>query len=133
MKDIDIIYEKCKKAHYKGWNEDDIEICKNLLLNLSLEQLRMLNKSRWMSKKSPIYPTLFSLLYKEHLDDVVKKLNKMSNEELIREIKETKSSFKKDKIPHILCERFDGADGKERKKMLDVIVKHGLEDMLISY
>lgn len=126
MTDIETIYQKCKAAYYRGWNDEDIETCKELLLKLSLEHLRMLNQSRWMSKKSPLYPTLFSLLYKEQLEGVVKKLNEMTNEELLAELKETKSAYKKEQIPLILCQRYDDMSDVERKKVFSLLVRKGL-------
>lgn len=126
MTDIETIYQKCKAAYYRGWNAEDIEACKELLPKLSLEHLRMLNQSRWMNKKSPLYPTLFSLLYKEQLEGVVKKLNEMTNEELLTELKETKSAFKKEQIPLILCQRYDDMSDVERKKVFSLLVRKGL-------
>lgn len=126
MTDIETIYQKCKAAYYRGWNDEDIEACKELLPKLSLEHLRMLNQSRWMNKKSPLYPTLFSLLYKEQLEGVVKKLNEMTNEELLVELKGTRSSYKKELIPQILCQRYDDMSDEERKKVFSVLVLKGL-------
>lgn len=128
MTDIETIYQKCKAAYYRGWNDEDIETCKELLPKLSLEHLRMLNQSRWMNKKSPLYPTLFSLLYKDQLESVVKKLNEMTNEELLAELKETKSSYKKEQIPQILCQRYDDMSDEERKKVFSLLVRKGLID-----
>ena len=129
MTDIETIYQKCKAAYYRGWNDEDIEACKELLPKLSLEHLRMLNQSRWMNKKSPLYPTLFSLLYKEQLEGVVKKLNEMTNEELLTELKGTRSSYKKELIPQILYQRYDDMSDEERKKVFSVLVLKGLIDM----
>lgn len=126
MTDIETIYQKCKAAYYRGWNDEDIEACKELLPKLSLEHLRMLNQSRWMNKKSPLYPTLFSLLYKEQLEGVVKKLNEMTNEELLTELKGTRSSYKKELIPQILYQRYDDMSDEERKKVFSVLVLKGL-------
>lgn len=126
MTDIETIYQKCKAAYYRGWNDEDIEACKELLPKLSLEHLRMLNQSRWMNKKSPLYPTLFSLLYKEQLEGVVKKLNEMTNEELLAELKETKSAYKKEQIPLILYQRYDDMSDVERKKVFSLLVRKGL-------
>lgn len=128
MTDIETIYQKCKAAYYRGWNDDDLDACKELLPKLSLEHLRMLNQSRWMSKKSPLYPALFSLLYKEQLEGVVKKLNEMTNEELLAELRTTKSSYKKEQIPQILYLRYDDMSDEERKKVFSLLVRKGLID-----
>lgn len=128
MTDIETIFQKCKAAYYHGWDDEDVKACKELLPKLSLEHLRMLNQSRWMNKKSPLYPTLFSLLYKEQLEGVVKKLNEMTNEELLAELKETNSSYKKEQIPLILSQRFDDMNDGERKKVFSLLVRKGLID-----
>lgn len=126
MTDIETIYQKCKAAYYRGWNDEDIAACKELLPKLSLEHLRMLNKSRWMNKKSPLYPTLFSLLYKEQLEGVMKKLKEMTNEQLLAELKETKSSYKREQIPQILCQRYDEMSDDDRKMVFSLLVRKGL-------
>lgn len=128
MTDIETIYQKCKTAYYRGWNDEDIQACKEILPKLSLEHLRMLNQSRWMNKKSPLYPTLFSLLYKEQLEDVVNKLNEMTNDELLAELKETKSSYRKEQIPHILYQRYDDMNDEERTKVYPLLVRKRLID-----
>lgn len=126
MTDIEIIFQKCKTAYYQGWKDEELAECKELLPNLSLEHLRMLNKSRWMNKKSPLYPTLFSLLYKDQLEEVVRKLNEMATEELLTELKETRSSLKKDQIAQVLSLRYDTMSEDERQKVLPILAKRGL-------
>lgn len=126
MTDIETIYRKCKAAYYHGWKDEDIEACKELIPKLPLQQLRMLNQSRWMNKKSPLYPLLFSLLYKEQLESIVKKLNEMTNEELLTELKETKSSYKKEQISKIFCQREDDMSNEERMIIIPLLARQGL-------
>lgn len=126
MTNIDLLFQKCKIAHFHGWKDADLETCMEILPQLSLEELRMLNKSRWMDKNDPLYPTLFALLYKDQLEEVVRKLNCMTNQELLTELKETKSSYKKERIPEILYQRYDSMDKMERKKVFSLLVRKGL-------
>lgn len=126
MNDIDTVFLKCKDAYYHGWKDEELAACQEILPKLSLEHLRMLNQSRWMSKKSPLYPLLFSLLYKDQIEGIVKRLNELTTDELLLELKESKGSFKRDKITQILYERYDSMDEAERKKVFGILVRHGL-------
>lgn len=126
MNDIDIVFLKCKTAYYHGWKDEELAACQEILTRLSLEHLRMLNQSRWMSKRSPLYPLLFSLLYKDQIEGIVKRLNELTTDELLLELKESKGSFKRDKIAQILYERYDSMDKAERKKVFGILVRHGL-------
>lgn len=123
---IEFVISNLKIAHYKGWEEGKLEECKNLLQELSLEELRCIRHSRWMKEGNALYPALFELLYKTELQEVLRKLNAMTVKELIAELRETKSSYKKDKIPEILLERYDSMDESERKAAFKILLKRGL-------
>ena len=64
------------------------------------EELRMVRHSRWMDKDNALYPTLFELFYKD--------------------------SFKKEKIPEILLERYDSMADEERKSAFKILMRKGL-------
>lgn len=84
MTGLELIFQKCKAAHYKPWREEDLEECKALLQNLTKDELRMLNQSRWMSKTNLLYPSLFAMLYKDDLENI--------NKQKESEAKETENS-----------------------------------------
>lgn len=126
MNDIDTVFMKCKDAYFHGWIDKELAVCQEILPRLSIEHLRMLNQSRWMSKKSPLYPLLFSLLYKEQIEGIVKKLNELTTDDLLKELKVSRSSFKRDKIAQILYERYDSMNEEERKKVFSILVRRGL-------
>ena len=123
---IEFVFSNLKVSYYKGWEEEKLEECKELLRGMSLEELRSVRHSRWMKEDNALYPTLFELLYSNELQEVVRKLNLMTTPELIKELRETKSSYKKDKIPQILLERYDSMEEKERKASFKILLKKGL-------
>ena len=74
---------------------------------MSREELRVVRHSRWMDKDNALYPALFEHLFYDELKSVVKKLNEMTTPDLLQELKKTKISYKKDKKPVNLIERYD--------------------------
>ena len=87
IKDIDIILSCLKEYNYRPWDEDKLEECKRLLMDMNMEELRMVRHSRWMDKDNALYPTLFELLFKDELQVVVNKLNDTSTMDLVLSIK----------------------------------------------
>lgn len=128
MTDIEIILSNLKIFYYRPWDEDKLEECKKRLANMSREDLRIIRHSRWMDKDNALYPALFELLFHDELKGVVKKLNETTTDELIQELKATKSSYKKEKIPEILLERYDLMEDEERKKVFKILLRKGLVD-----
>ena len=128
MTDINIILTNLKIFHYKPWEEDKLEECKELLASMSKEELRTIMHAKWMDKGNALYPTLFELFFKDELKNVVKKMNEMKTPDLIQELKETKSYYKKEKIPEILLDRYDSMDDEERKDVFKILLRKGLVD-----
>lgn len=118
--------KKCRMAYYKAWEETDLEDCIQRLSNLTHKELFHLRVSRWMNEKSPLYPKLFELLYKDKLDLLVKALNEMTTEELIAEVKGCRNGYKKDKIAQILSDRYDSMNEEERKSAYHLLLKRNL-------
>lgn len=52
----------------------------------------------------------------------------MKTPDLIQELKETKSYYKKEKIPEILLDRYDSMDDEERKDVFKILLRKGLVD-----
>ena len=88
MTDINIILTNLKIFHYKPWEEDKLEECKELLASMSKEELRTIMHSKWMDKGNALYPTLFELFFKDELKNVVKKMNEMIINENSKEKKD---------------------------------------------
>lgn len=126
MNNLEFILSCLKTSHYRCWAEDKLEECKQRLKTLNHEELRTVRHSRWMREDNELYPALFELLYQNELQDVVRKLNAATTEELIREFRSTKSAYKKDKIPEILLDRYDSMDEAERQTAFKILLKRGL-------
>lgn len=125
MSNLELIFRKCKDAHYKPWRGEDITVCKAMMQELSHEELRLLSTSRWMSRLNPLYNTLFELLYKEELSNVVEQLNNSTVDELLNIMKNTASKFRKQKIGEILYQRYETMNDEERKKVYRHLVRKG--------
>lgn len=125
MTDLEFIFKKCKAAHYQSWTEEDIKQCKKKLIGLTHEELRLLSTSKWMSRLSPLYNTMFEQLYKKELQVVVDELNSKTTIELIEAMKEVKSAYRKQKIPEILYERYESMDNEDKKKVSRLLVRKG--------
>ena len=128
MTEIEKVLSYLKFFHYRPWEEDKLEECKKLLATMSREELRVVRHSRWMDKDNALYPALFEHLFHDELKSVVKKLNEMTTPDLLQELKTTKSSYKKEKIPDILLERYDSMEDEERKQVFKILLRKGFVD-----
>ena len=52
----------------------------------------------------------------------------MTTPDLLQELKTTKSSYKKEKIPVILLERYDSMKDEERKQVFKILLRKGVVD-----
>lgn len=123
---LEFMISTLKTAYYNGWDEEKLEECRTLLKEMTHDELRSIRHSRWMTEGNALYPALFELLYKAELQEVIRKLNAMTTKELLAELRETKSSYKKDKIPEILLGRYDSMEETERKAAFKILLKRGL-------
>lgn len=128
MTDINFIFSNLKTYHFKPWDEDKLEECKKLLRGLSKDELRALRHSRFMDTSNALYPTLFELLFQNELKDILDMMSKMPTEELVQELESTRSSFKREKIPEILLERYDTMSEEEKKNVFKILLGKGLID-----
>lgn len=126
MTDINIIFSNLRIYHYKPWDEDKLAECKELLKDFTKEELRAIRHSRFMDTNNELYPTLFELLFQDELKNILDKMTLMPTEELVRELQSTKSSYKKEKIPEILLERYDTMSEEEKKNVFKILLKKGL-------
>lgn len=122
MKELEIVFQNIKAFRYKPWNEARLEECKILVSSMSKEDLRKIIRSRWMDKSNPLYPALFELYYHDELVDVVDKLKGSETKDLVKELKSTRSSFKKEKIHDILLERYEEMSEEERKSVFEKLL-----------
>lgn len=62
------IIRQCKKAHYSGWADEELQICIEKAKQLSRKDLFQLFNSKWMDKNDPLRSVLFFLLHKEEIE-----------------------------------------------------------------
>lgn len=122
MKDLEIVFQNIKAFRYKPWDEAKLDECKILIRSMNKEDLRKIIRSRWMDKSNPLYPALFELYYQDELSDVVDKLKGSETKDLVKELKSTHSSFKKEKIHDILLERYEEMSEEERKSVFEKLL-----------
>ena len=128
MTEIEKVLSYLKFFHYRPWEEDKLEECKKLLATMSREELRVIRHSRWMDKDNALYPALFEHSFYDELKRLVKKLHEMTTPDLLQELKKTKSSYKKEKIPVILLKRYDAIEDEERKQVFKILLRKGFVD-----
>ena len=129
MEKLNQILSKFKIAHYGAWTPEDIEECKNLLEELTHEDLFTLRMSKWFkanAKENPLYERVVELLHKDHFTKVFEELETMSTTELLTRYKELKAPNCKQKIQEIFLARYDEMSDDEQKKVKPILVKCGL-------
>lgn len=129
MKKLNQIQSKFKIAHYGAWTPEDIEECKNLLEELTHEDLFTLRMSKWFkanAKENPLYERVVELLHKDHFTKVFEELETMSTTDLLTRYKELKAPNCKLKIQEIFLTRYDKMSDDEQKKVKPILVKCGL-------
>lgn len=62
------IIRQCKKAHYSGWSDEELQICIEKAKQLSRKDLFQLFNSKWMDKNAPLRSVFFFLLHKEEIE-----------------------------------------------------------------
>ena len=68
MTDYEYILQQARKAHYKGWNDEDLRKCVDMLIGLTHEELFTLYTSKWlrgdkvMREEAEVSGTLFVLV-----------------------------------------------------------------------
>lgn len=122
MEELEFVLQSIKTYRYKAWDEAKLDECKMLVKSMSKETLRKIIRSRWMDKSNALYPTLFELYYHDELADVLNKLKDTETKDLIKELKSTCSSFKKEKIHEILLDRYEDMSEEERKSVFEKLL-----------
>lgn len=122
MEELEFVLQSIKTYRYKAWDEARLDECKMLVKSMSKETLRKIIRSRWMDKSNALYPTLFELYYHDELADVLNKLKDTETKDLIKELRSTHSSFKKEKIHDILLDRYEDMSEEERKSVFEKLL-----------
>jgi hypothetical protein len=119
MKDFDYILQQAKKAHYSGWNDEELRKCVDMLPTFSREEQLALYRSKWIEHEKTLKDAIFNLLFKERIGERDRKIKAMSVDELIENLKDENGYGKF--IVLEMKERFDTLDDNGKMKIIDCL------------
>ena len=88
MTDYEYIMAQCRKAHYKGWNDEELRKCVDMLPTLSREQLVKLYRSKWVDDQ--FRKTVFKVLFADKLGKREERIKTEDTAKLILEFQDKK-------------------------------------------
>jgi hypothetical protein len=90
MTDCEYILKQAKLFHYKGWDEEEMRKCVDMLVGLSRQELIVLYTSRWLAGVKPIREEIFKILYMDRIGKRDERVKDLSTNQLINEFEERK-------------------------------------------
>ncbi len=91
MTDYEYIYQQMKKAHYSGWNDEELRKCVDMLIGLSHEQLFSLYTCKWLKGDKVMREEIFKCMYMDKIGKREERIKNLSTDELIEEFYDKKS------------------------------------------
>lgn len=88
MSDFEYIYQQAKKAHYKGWDDEELRKCEDMLPTLSREQLVKLYRSKWVDDQ--FRKTVFKVLFADKVGKREERIKTEDTAKLILEFQDKK-------------------------------------------
>lgn len=119
MKDYECIYQQMKKAHYKGWDDEELRKCVDMLPTLSREEQLSLYRSKWIEHEKALKEAIFNQLFKERIGERDRKIKTMSVDELIENLQDENGYGKF--IVLEMKERFDSLENEDKMKIIDTL------------
>ena len=119
MTDYEYIYQQMKKAHYKGWDDEELRKCVDMLPTLSREEQLALYRSKWIEHEKTLKEAIFNQLFKERIGERDRKIKAMFVDELIENLHDENGYGKF--IVLEMKERFDSLDDKDKMKIIDTL------------
>ena len=119
MTDYEYIYQQVKKAHYSGWDDEELRKCVEMLPGLTREQQLSIYRSKWVAHEKALKDAIFNLLFKERIGERDRKIKAMSVDELIENLKDENGYGKF--IVLEMKERFDALEDKDKMKIVDTL------------
>jgi len=108
-----------KKAHYKGWDDEELRKCVDMLPTLSREEQLALYRSRWIEHEKALKEAIFNQLFKERIGERDRKIKAMSVDELIENLHDENGYGKF--IVLEMKERYDSLYPDDKIKILDTL------------
>ena len=119
MTDYEYIVQQVKRAHYSGWDDEELRKCVDMLPRLSREQQLSLYRSKWLVHEKALKDAIFNLLFKERIGERDRKIKAMSVDELIENLKDENGYGKF--IVLEMKERFDALEDKDKMKIIEAL------------
>ena len=119
MTDYEYIYQQMKKAHYKGWDDEELRKCVDMLPTLSREEQLALYRSKWIEHEKVLKEAIFNQLFKERIGERDRKIKAMSVDELVENLHDENGYGKF--IVLEMKERFDSLDDEDKMKIIDTL------------
>ena len=119
MTDYEYIYQQMKKAHYKGWSDEELRKCVDVLPILSREEQLALYRSKWIEHEKALKEAIFNQLFKERIGERDRKIKAMSIDELVENLHDENGYGKF--IVLEMKERFDSLDDEDKMKIIDTL------------
>ena len=119
MTDYEYIYQQIKKAHYSGWDDEELRKCVDMLPTLSREEQLALYRSKWIEHEKALKEAIFTQLFKERIGERDRKIKAMSVDELIENLHDENGYGKF--IVLEMKDRFDSLEDKDKVKIIDTL------------
>ena len=91
MTDYEYIYQQIKKAHYSGWDDEELRKCVDMLIGLTHEQLFSLYTNKWLKGDKIMRNEVFKCMYADKIGIREERIKNLSTDELLEEFKDKKS------------------------------------------
>ena len=119
MTDYEYIFQQVKKAHYSGWDDEELRKCVDMLPTLSREEQLALYRSKWIEHEKALKEAIFNQLFKERIGERDRKIKAMSVDELIENLHDENGYGKF--IVLEMKDRFDSLDDKDKVKIINTL------------
>ena len=91
MSDYEYIFKQAKLFYYKGWPEDELRKCVDMLPDLSQQDLFSLATCRWIARGKTLRQEIFRILFMDKLGKREERIKGLETPELIEEFKDKHS------------------------------------------
>ena len=119
MTDYEYIIQEVKRAHYSGWDDEELRKCVDMLPGLTREQQLSFYRSKWVAHEKALKDAIFNLLFKERIGERDRKIKAMSVDELIENLRDENGYGKF--IVLEMKERFDALEDEDKKKIIETL------------
>ena len=119
MTDYEYIFQQVKKAHYSGWDDEELRKCVDILPTLSREEQLALYRSKWIEHEKALKEAIFNQLFKERIGERDRKIKAMTVDELIENLHDENGYGKF--IVLEMKDRFDSLDDSDKMKSIDTL------------